>query len=404
MSFGSGSDRYMDNPISIIDASSMLRQRIRKNERPFDEYVKRFNNKRVDEWEDKLLKPLAAQYGQLMASRIWPTWVNFNEGYELRSYFGHPELIQNLDNDLVEVWKQRFTSSSFDDLKEMGTMLVMHGWNIVISYIRRYVLRKKYDTVFSTTDDVMEWYKLHQEHKLLFEGDDLPFWTKERINEYTDQLRVLAQLNMNAFPEQLLRDEYISHDLIKRCMHQTVRKNDRPNERSYKSYHNQLLKTWMDELLPKLTKVEGRGYKPVEVQFSWNMYIEGQQLLKYFEDESLIHKYDLDVVYRWKEILERQDIEELTNLGQSLSDYGWGVVYGYITQWIYRKKYEQVYSKYPYTEWEARSQDPENKPLFEGEVLPFWEPNDLKEYNEPVYTIRRNKVEPKLLGPGVRQF
>lgn len=189
-------DQFYDSPISIGDACSMLRRKIPKNERPYTQAVLQMNNKKVDEWKDKLLRKLAGTTGTVPASKVFPAWQIYEEGLDITKMIQNKEHMQFPDEKVVMYWKDIFENCDIDKLYDYGTGIIGFNYMTVMNYIRVWCAQEKWNRVFSKSDDPEDWYRDAQSHRKLFNGEELPFWDKEKMAEICQKISTILSLRV----------------------------------------------------------------------------------------------------------------------------------------------------------------------------------------------------------------
>ena len=179
------SDEFYDAPISIEDAASMFRRKIGKNEKPYTQTMLRNNNALIDEWKKNVLTRLSVG-GKIAASKVYNTWVLFEEGRNISYIMKNREEFEFPSENIVRLWVDRFEKEDILDLAKRGFATVGYAWNLVLSYIRHWYALKKWEAVYSKSDDPVDWIHDAEEHRKLFNGEEHPFWdatTRKDVEE-----------------------------------------------------------------------------------------------------------------------------------------------------------------------------------------------------------------------------
>lgn len=179
----------MAAPISVRDAASMLRRPIGKNIPPYEVTVIRYNNKLVDDWEERVLRKIANNKGQVRASDVWGSWLVYHEGIVIRRLINLMEegVISSESDDTVEYCKN-LLNLPIEEMVEYGSMIVKKCWDIVEHEVKLWCAERKYIEVYSQTEDPAEWYKLSKSQSELFNGRLFPFWSKEEFDNAREKV------------------------------------------------------------------------------------------------------------------------------------------------------------------------------------------------------------------------
>lgn len=184
----------MNMPMKISDAASMLRKAIPKNDPPYTAEVKKLNNKRVDEWYERVLLKLADKDGTIPASRVYGCISYFVEGKEAASYQAHKAMMIEYPEAMVQYWIKTFKTASIKDLHEIGTGVVSNGWAIIRGAIRNYFAAEKWRLVYSKSEDPREWDRLANDNPHIMNGRPLPFGlVLEDITDMESKIQTLLR-------------------------------------------------------------------------------------------------------------------------------------------------------------------------------------------------------------------
>lgn len=168
------------NPIRVIDASSMFRREIDPNERPYTAAVLKANNKIVDEWESSVLKKICNEKGMIRDGQIFGEWQSFYTGKFIYKFMQqlNEGLIFRPTETVIEYWKKVFFSFKIEELMELGAPVVSHGWKMIIDENFTVDLIKKWEAVYSKSNDPLVWRKLN--------GENPKLWSEEATNHFWD--------------------------------------------------------------------------------------------------------------------------------------------------------------------------------------------------------------------------
>jgi hypothetical protein len=199
----SGAMDMMNIPIRIGDAASMMRKAVPPNERPYTRTVLKFNNKLVDEWEEKVLRKICGSSGTILAGQVFSEWHYFYNGKTIKSFINglNDGIISRPAEKAVEYWVDVFTRFSVKQLTDLGSPLVGYGWKLIIdeTYIREQL--NKWDKIYCLSDDPLQWRKLANDHPKLWNIDgESPFWGPDDFVNISE--KVLTFLKTPIAPSQ----------------------------------------------------------------------------------------------------------------------------------------------------------------------------------------------------------
>ena len=182
--------QFQNKLISIEDAASMYRVRVRTNTPPYQAAMMRMNNRLVDEWKESVLRKYSKNTGKVQCAVIEPSWQRFYEGKQVIKLAElHADgKIPSADPDVLEWWIKLFETSDIEDLHPYGSGLIHMGWKMVEDHIRVWSALQKYERVYSKSDDPYEWNTISQKNEGLFKGQELPFWGLEKLNEIREKI------------------------------------------------------------------------------------------------------------------------------------------------------------------------------------------------------------------------
>lgn len=178
-----------NTPMRIADAASIFRQRVDKNERPYDKEVITYNNSMVEEWYKKVLLGIADKQSSIPSGRVTTCFQYFLQGKELEQHQKYKEYLPDYPEDKVRFWIDKFTSSSVTEIAQMGHGIVSGGWNVIITAMRYYFAEKKWEKIYSLNQDPLVWDKLANANPHLMNGRPMPFdLTIESLKEIEDKV------------------------------------------------------------------------------------------------------------------------------------------------------------------------------------------------------------------------
>lgn len=182
-------EMMLSQPMKISDAASMMRRKINKNEKPYIVEAYRCINKTVDEWYNKVLMPIADKSGSVPAGRVEGCLRYFLEGKQSVGYQRYKDHIPKPSEEEVVFWATLLTKSTITELYEMGPYVLSQAWQIVYSSIVNHFAEKKWDAVYSQSEDPATWDKLANDHPHIMNHRPLPYGlSDDQIKDIKDKV------------------------------------------------------------------------------------------------------------------------------------------------------------------------------------------------------------------------
>ena len=175
------SEMMLAQPMRISDASSMMKRRITKNERPFTNEVYKCVNKTVDDWHKSVLVVLADNNGCIPAGRVESCLRYFLEGKQALAYQKNKEHLPQYSETEVLYWIDLIKSSSITELYQLGPYVLGQAWQIIYTSIVNHFAEKKWESVYSKSDDPAVWDKLSNNNPHLMNNRPLPFYLDDDL-------------------------------------------------------------------------------------------------------------------------------------------------------------------------------------------------------------------------------
>jgi len=363
---------YFNSPISVTDASSMLRATPQKNELPYTVRVIKMNNKLVDEWEKKILRKIEDRRGTVPSGKVWPSWQLFKEGKEMIKYSEVSDMIPRASKEQLEFWITFFENSTIEELYEIGIGALGFGWSVIEDEIRLWNADKKWEELFSQTEDPLEWEKKSPSHQALLRGDLFPFWDKKKLQTIGEKVGTIFNL-------QITPTEF----------RQKITYNMRPFTKVVARLNNDLVSEWEKEVLGEVTKREDIDKE----EFArWSLWFEGKGVKKYEEMKDKFPLPSEEQLEFWKDLLEKSSLEELHAYGLGVVHYAHKIIQNAIRTYITDQKLEKIYQGSTFEDWEKNAE--KEKDLVSGKILPFWDKDTLLKVSMKVGTILSVQVNP----------
>lgn len=185
----------MNLPMKISDAASMCRRPVSKNDPPYEAEVKKLNNRRVDEWQERVLMRIADSSANVSAGRVHGCLTYFLEGKEAISYQKYKDHLISYPVEQVMFWIEFLKDADLKKLHEAGSGVVSTAWGILKGAIRNHFAEEKWKVVYSQSEDPYMWDKLANDHPNVMNGRPLPFGlTYDVLNEINEKVVALLRI------------------------------------------------------------------------------------------------------------------------------------------------------------------------------------------------------------------
>jgi hypothetical protein len=201
------SSEHMDEmmlaqPIRITDAASMMRRKIPKNEKPFTAEVLRCVNREVDEWYNRVLLHIADGGGCIQAGRVEGCLRYFLEGKQAISYQKYKANMIQYPEEMVMFWIEKIRDSSITELFEMGPYILSQAWQIIYTSIVNHFAEKKWEVVYSLSDNPATWDKLANANPHTMNHRPMPFGLSEdTIRELREKIDTVLKNPVTVVPQ-----------------------------------------------------------------------------------------------------------------------------------------------------------------------------------------------------------
>ena len=196
------------------------------------------------------------------------------------------------------------------------------------------------------------------------------------------------------------RDDYYNAPILvgdaASMLRRHVQKNDRPYVSDTTKLNNRLVDQWKKDVLVRMA--DHRGMLPSgRVWQSWQLFDEGRSIKKFIElkEQGMLPDPPAEVIEFWKEFFETLTVSEMHEYGSGTISAGWSILQTHITRWFADKKWELLFSKKPDDPlwWEKNYHS--HTAYLNGEVLPFWNGEELKDVQQKVSAVLMNQVQPQ---------
>lgn len=358
-------------PISVTDASSMLRTKIQPNMRPYTLQVVKLNNRLVDDWEEKVLKKMADRRGTVPSGKVWPSWKLYFEGKGILEYVKIRNMIPRVTKDQLKFWTEFFHHSTLEEIHSCGVGVVSFGWDIIETELRSWNADQKWEKIFSKSEDPLEWEKMAPSHQSLLKGELFPFWNQEILKTISEKVGTILHLQIT--PENF---------------RQKITSNMKPYTQKVAKLNNDLVSEWEKEVLGKVTKRDTLEASEIPL---WSLWHEGKGILEFAKIRDQLPSPTPHQIDFWKTVLENESIEDLHKRGSGVIHSAYRIIQNHIRVFIANKKLETIFQPGTnFDSWKKIASDHEE--LMQGKVLPFWDETTLSEVVQKIGTILSTPV------------
>jgi hypothetical protein len=188
-------DEYMlAQPLRISDAASMMRRKITKNEKPYTAEAYRCVNKLVDEWYNSVLLGIADKSGAIPSGRVEGCLRYFLEGKQNLGYQKYKSHLPHYSDEQVLYWIDVVSKSSISELYEIGPFVLSQVWHIIYSSIVSHFAEKKWEAVYSHSENPAVWDKLANDNPHVMNHRPMPFGLDEdRVKDIKDKIDTILR-------------------------------------------------------------------------------------------------------------------------------------------------------------------------------------------------------------------
>lgn len=195
-------EKLYRQPISIQDAASMLRKNVSKNDRPYTQVVKKYNNQRVDNWYHDILIMQGGAEGKVPATSAWPSFQIYNEGLDITAMQKFTKYFVRATPEQIQFWIDFFEKSSVEQLCDAGVGTVAYGFQLIMSEVKLYFAEQKWNKIYSQDVDPRKWNALASANMSLISGENMPFGlTRESYSELSQKVSAVLtnQVEVKAY-------------------------------------------------------------------------------------------------------------------------------------------------------------------------------------------------------------
>ena len=391
----STSDEYMMNiPLKISDAACMLKRVVGTNMKEYDREVITLNNRLVEEWYDKVLKNIASTDGTIPAARAHPCFMTFYDGKEVESQQNFKTHIVDYQEERVKYWIRFLHTASIESLHEAGIGIVTSAWSIITSAIKSHFAQRKWEEVYSISNDPLEWDISANDLPALFNGRELPFdLSRGALQDMEEKVQAIVSKPIRPNPDTKITGTHIKVAKAVAMLKRPISKNEKPFDRKVLSLNDQVVDEYHDRLLKSLALSDGT-VAVQDIYTSFMTFYEGKEIQRYRTHVSHLNIYREEQVKFWINFFDKSTISEIHRAGLSVVSAGWAIIIGAIRYWFADLKWQEMYSKSDDPlEWHrlVEKYNAVQRDLPMGLTRPF-----LAELEEKVKAVVSRPIEPKV--------
>jgi len=191
---GNVDQMMMNAPIKISDVASMFRRSVPKNERPLERSVMNRNNLIVDDWYNLVLKKICDNQGNVPVLRVNPSFQYYFEGLEMKNFQKYRDHLPSYKEEDVLFWINFFMTSPIETIHNAGISVVSAAWGMITGALRTHFVDKRWEVVYSKSDDPLVWDKLANNNPHVMNGRPLPFGlSQEDLSDIETKVMVVLK-------------------------------------------------------------------------------------------------------------------------------------------------------------------------------------------------------------------
>lgn len=385
-------------PMYIIDASSMFKRKISPNEKPFEKTVMERNNKKVQDWHDRVLKEICDSKGKVIAGRVVSEWQFFDDAEKVTKFHKAIEAgkIKRLSKEIVDYWVNVLRKSSVEDMLDLGVEVIGYGWRVIQDEIFAKKIIDKWERVYGKSDDPLEWRDLANSNSHLWNIDfDNPFWDEEENEVINEKLKAVLGIKVKPLGE--IQEKHVSIEKILYMLKARISSNERPFIKAVLQKNNKKVQEWYDKVLKKICDSKGK-FDMEKIQNEWQVFDDAERVINFNKaiDDGHVVKHSEEIVNYWADLLKNSSLQDMLEIGVEVIGYGWKIIQDELFIRKTFDKLEKVYSvqKDP-LKWRGLAENNEylwNNNHFD---IPFWSEEEHEGIYEKLKAILTIKVSPQ---------
>lgn len=330
-------------PIQVSDLANMFRRRILKQDGILDREVISLNNKKVDEWYEKVLLKIADSKGNIATGRAVDCFRYFTEGLEIIQCRKYREHMPVFTEENAKFWVRFLLEKDIEEIYELGTIVVTRAWSYITGYLRDYFAEQRWEKVYSKSDNPHVWDRLANDHPHLMHGRPLPFGLfPDTYEDIQNKVQVLLKYAIQ--PRKQIESSYIQsiEELVEELSFR-IPKNERPLDVKVMSLNNKKIKRLEKNFLRSLADEKGlvkRGEALRECLFQ----LEKEELLQYEKSIAHFEVFSEEKTGFWIDFLRHNSIEDLHRVGMTVVSSGYAIIQSFIKDYFANLRIEKMRS------------------------------------------------------------
>jgi len=180
-------------PCSVEDSTHTLKVPVKKNDPPYVQAIKRYNNEMIDECKREMWRNICDKRGKMPAINLSVSWNLFREGKELSEIFieNSEENIPRLTEKQIEWWIT-FLKQEVDVIAKRGAGFAGTGYDLLVKEIQMREADRKFKTIY-TDGNVLTWWKNYRSESKKEHPFPLPGMTMDDLVDFREKVACLLQ-------------------------------------------------------------------------------------------------------------------------------------------------------------------------------------------------------------------
>ena len=143
--------------MSVLDAVSIFKKSINKNDKPYITLMKKRNNQQIDDAKrDVFDRKSAMTGGRLQASTVWPLLDVYLKGIHTLDFSKHMSNIPRMTEEQVAYWVS-FFEKPIEEIIVSERLTIIIGWN-VLQAENELRLTDERLKIYSKSEDPLDWH------------------------------------------------------------------------------------------------------------------------------------------------------------------------------------------------------------------------------------------------------
>lgn len=186
-----------DTKLTVKEIVNMYKKKPGKNTPPYEASVVEANNSMVNKWKESLLSKLVEEDGNIEWGIAKEAWNVFIEGNSVTNYIKLRDegMVRSCNPEVLNFWLDFFQNTDIETIHTYGTGCVVYGWILVQDKLRMICADRKWEEVYSKSDDPCVWLKEAREHPDVIKGKPHPFeWSNETAYDVHQKVDILIKI------------------------------------------------------------------------------------------------------------------------------------------------------------------------------------------------------------------